>query len=104
MLKEWIAASLPLPQPVVLGLLGLGCFLGTCMVVRRPLTCGWALVPGLVLGVLIEAWQIWDHYSPNGFGGTSVVGVVARHLVDVAVMNLPAVAVLAIARWRRAGS
>jgi len=103
-LKEWVESAVPLPQPAVLGVIGLACFLGTCLVLRKPLSWGWALAPGIVLAVAIEAWEVWDHYGESGFGRTSVAGVVARHLLDVAVMNLPAAVVWGVAFLRRGGT
>lgn len=99
-LKEGLTAILP--GELILILLGLGCYLATCLVLRRPLTWAWALVPGLALSLMIEAWEIWDHYGAAGLArssGGQIAAILGRHLKDIAIMNLPAVAVFAVAVW-----
>ena len=84
----------------LLVLIGLGCYLGTCAILRRPLSWAWALVPGLCLSWAIEAWEIHDHWSASGRSiRGQVPGILGRHLRDVLVMNLPAAAVSATALW-----
>ncbi len=100
MTESWlqtIKGSIPIPGPAVLVLAGLGCYLVTCFVARRPLTWAWALAPGICLSVLIESWEVWDYYDAAGFGGSSVLGIVGRHVKDVAVMNALPVAVFVVA-------
>jgi len=91
---EALKDTLPIPGP-------LGCYFLTCFVARRPLTWGWALLPGLLLSLVIESWEVWDHYGASGFAGTSIVAVVGRHLKDVALMNAVPVAILLAATWLR---
>ena len=95
---QTIKDNIPIPGPAVLVLAGLGCYLVTCFVARRPLTWAWALAPGICLSVLIESWEVWDFYGAAGLGGSSVLGIVGRHLKDVAVMNAVPVAVFVVAR------
>jgi hypothetical protein len=93
---QTIKSVIPIPGPGVLVLVGLGCYFVTCLVARRPLTWAWALVPGISLSILIESWEVWDHYGASGFGGSSVLGIVGRHLKDVALMNASPVAVFVV--------
>jgi hypothetical protein len=99
---------LPLSGDAVLILLGLATYLATCLLSRHPLTWGWALVPGVCLAILLEAWEIWDHYGQAGLAELGRLGffsVVARHSRDVLVMNLAPLAVFlaahAVARIAR---
>jgi hypothetical protein len=102
---SWLQAvkdSIPIPGPLALVLMGLGCYLVTCLIARRPLTWRWALVPGLVLSLVIESWEVWDHYSATGLAETSLLGIALRHLEDVALVNVSPVAVYTIAFfWER---
>ena len=105
-LKQLLLNHLPLSADAILLLLGLVCYLGTCLVFRRPLTWAWALLPGLLLALAIEAAEIWAHYGGAGLARAeagSLAAIVGRHLRDVAVMTLPAVLVFLaahlLARW-----
>jgi hypothetical protein len=94
-LKDRVRALVPLPAPVLLALAGLACFLVTCAVFRKPLSWGWGLLPGVALGLVIEALEVKDQYAA-GLQDTGVPGIVARHLTDVAVMNLPAALIVLV--------
>ncbi len=99
-LKSALISIAPFPGETLLVLAGLGCYLGTCVILRRPLTWVWALVPGLCLSLAIEAWEIWDHWYGSGLEVRGqILGILGRHLKDVAIMNLPAAAVVATALW-----
>jgi len=98
--KRMVVSILPFPGAVFLVLAGMGCYLGTCALLRRPLSWAWALVPGLCLSLLIEAWEIWDHWGAPGISVRGQVpAILGRHMKDVLIMNLPAVAVFATAFW-----
>ena len=98
--KHTLVSIFPLPAEALLVLAGLGCYLGTCAILRRPLTWVWALVPGLCLSLAIEAWEIWDHWGGPGVAVRGqVLGILGRHLKDVALMNLPPAAIVATAHW-----
>ena len=98
--KRAVASVLPFPGEVILGIAGLGCYLGTCAILRRPLSWAWALVPGLCLSLAIEAWEIWEHWGAPGLAVRGqVLAILGRHMKDVLIMNLPAVAVFATALW-----
>jgi hypothetical protein len=79
--------------------LGLGCFLTTCLIARRPLTWAWALIPGFWLSIIVETLEIWDHYGAKGLFGTEateISTIFLRHSKDILVMNLgPSLVVLA---------
>ena len=49
-LKQLILAYLPLSADAILLLLGLLCYLATCLAFRRPLTWAWALLAGTAAG------------------------------------------------------
>jgi hypothetical protein len=99
-IKGTLISVLPFPAETLLVVAGLGCYLGTCVILRRPLSWAWALVPGLCLALTIEAWEIWDHWSAPGLSVRGqVLAILGRHMKDVLVMNLPAVAVFATALW-----
>lgn len=97
--KQFLQSYLPFSSDVILIFLGLGCYLLSCLVLRRPLSWAWALVPGLLLAVLLEGLEILDHYGLMGLGGLApgeLAAVLGRHFKDVIVMNLaPAMVVLA---------
>lgn len=87
---------LPLSGDAILILLGLATYLATCLASRHPLTWAWALVPGVCLAILLEAWEIWDYYGQAGLAELDWPGaysLVARHSRDVLVMNVAPLAV-----------
>jgi len=99
--KQLLQSVLPLSGEAILIFLGLACYLLSCLVLRRPLSWAWALVPGLLLAVLLEGLEILNHYGLRGLGGLApgeLAAVVGRHSKDVIVMNLaPALVALAAA-------
>ena len=91
---------LPLSGETFLILAGIGCYLGTCAILRRPLSWAWALIPGLCLSLVIEGWEIWDHWGGSGLAiRGQVLAILGRHMKDVLIMNLPASAVCLTAIW-----
>ena len=99
-IKRALISILPFEGETLLVLIGVGCYLGTCAILRRPLSWAWALVPGMCLSLAIEAWEIWDHWGSPGLAlrgnGLAILG---RHMKDLLVMNLPAAAVFATVLW-----
>ncbi len=92
-----------LPGGVVLVLAGLGCYLIALWVIRRrPVR---ALLPGLVLSLAMEGWDIAAHYGVSGFfavPAAEMAGIVARHMTDVVLFNaVPALVALYLRRRRR---
>ena len=99
-LKSTLVSILPFPGELFLLMAGLGCYLGTCAILRRPLSWAWALVPGLVLSLAIEGWEIQDHWGASGFAlRGQTLAILGRHLKDVAIMNVPPAAIVATAYW-----
>lgn len=93
-----IKDGIPLPAPLLFALGGTLLFLATCLVMRRPVTWAWGLLPGLVLSVLLEAWEIREAYGETGVGKRSVLGIALRHLGDVALVNGPPLLFVLVAR------
>ena len=101
-LKSYLLSTLDLSPDLLLALLGLVCFLATCLIARRPLSWAWALAPGICLALLLEVLEIWDHYGAKGLAKTDAaegLGIALRHAKDVVVMNLAPVLVLCVARF-----
>ena len=70
------------------------------LILRRPLSWVWALVPGLCLSLALEAWEIWDHWGAQGFAiRGQTLAILARHFKDVALVNVPPAAIVATAHW-----
>lgn len=89
--KERLLGLLGLSPDAVFVLLGLACFLATCLLAGRPLNWAWALLPGLCLGLLLEGLEIIDHYGLRGFLGlpaAQIGDILFRHSRDVLVLNL----------------
>lgn len=82
---------LPVSSDAILVFLGLGFYLAACLVTRRPLTWAWALLPGFCVSVILEGWEIWDHYGMQGLlklEARGLVAILVRHSRDVLVTNL----------------
>jgi hypothetical protein len=104
-IKETLLALVPLQAETLLVLLGLVCHLATCLILRRPLSWLWALVPGLVLAVALEAFEIWQHWLAPGLSlRGQVLGILGRHLRDVALVTVPPALVAAAASWLERGA
>lgn len=87
---------LPLSGDAILILAGLCVYLATCIITRHALTWAWALVPGLCLALVLEAWEIWDHYGLPGLSRQephALFAIVFRHARDVLITNLGPLAV-----------
>ncbi len=90
-LKDIVRSVLGVSPDAIFVFLGLGCFLATCLIARRPLTWAWALVPGLCISIILEAMEIWDHHTAHGLVETEAIDLAAillRHSKDILVMNL----------------
>ena len=89
--KGFVQSVLDVSPDLLLVFLGLGCFLTTCLIARRPLTWVGALVPGLCLSVILEAMEIWGHYGTEGLaktGASDLARILLRHAKDILIMNL----------------
>ncbi len=99
-LKALLRDGLGLAPDAILVFLGLGIFLATCLIGRRPLTWAWALLPGLGLALFLEAVEVWQHYGAQGLKSATaaqLAGIVLRHARDLLVMNLAPVMVFGAA-------
>ena len=95
-LKHFILSTVGLAPEALLVLLGLVCYLATCLIARQPLTWAWALVPGLCVSVALEAAEVWNHYGAEGLAKATpadLLGIGLRHARDVLVTNLAPVLV-----------
>ena len=63
LLKLWILAVLPLTKDAIHVYIGFLCLLTALIVFRRRLTSYWALVPGLLVSVTMEVFDLRDGYG-----------------------------------------
>ena len=99
-LKDSLRSGLGVSPDALLVLLGLGCFLVTCLIAVRPLSWAWALVPGVCIAVILEGLEIRDHYGAQRLLDASAGDIAAifwRHARDVLLMNLGPVLVVLVA-------
>lgn len=99
-LKFVVQSTLPVSNDALFVLFGLGCYLATCLAMRRRLTWAWALVPGMVLSLALEGWEILDHFGMPGLARASAADLTTtllRHSRDVLVINLAPIVVLVVA-------
>jgi hypothetical protein len=63
LLKLWLLAALPLTKDAIHVYIGFLCLLVALIVLRRRLTSYWALVPGLLVSVTMEIFDLRDGYG-----------------------------------------
>ena len=63
LLKLWLLAALPLTKDAIHVYVGFGCLLISLIVFRRRLTSYWALVPGLLVSLMMEVFDLRDGYN-----------------------------------------
>lgn len=63
LLKLWLLAALPLTKDAIHVYIGFLCLLVALVVLRRRLTSYWALVPGIVVSVTMEIFDLRDGYG-----------------------------------------
>lgn len=61
--KLWLLASLPLAKDAIHIYIGFFCFLLALIVLRRRLTSYSALIPGLLVAVVMEVFDLRDGYA-----------------------------------------
>lgn len=101
-LKTQLKAALPVSGDAVQVYAGLACYLVICLAFRRPLTWGWALLPGLCVSLVVEGLEILDHYGVSGLARLSAReagATVLRHLRDVITFNLAPFLVFLVAHY-----
>jgi hypothetical protein len=63
LLKLWFLATLPLTKDAIHVYIGFLCLLTALIVFRRRLSSYWALVPGLLVSVAMEVFDLRDGYG-----------------------------------------
>ncbi len=99
-LKDFVRSELGLPPDVMLVFIGLGLFLATSLVARRPLTWAWALIPGLCVSIFLESAEIWGQYGIHGLvekDAKEIATILLRHSRDILTMNLVPLVVVVVA-------
>jgi hypothetical protein len=61
--KLWVMAALPLTKDAIHVYIGFLCLLVALIVFRRRLTSYWALVPGLIVSLTMEIFDLRDGYD-----------------------------------------
>jgi hypothetical protein len=87
-LKSLIHQSGIPPWAVLLVVGGLS-HLALNALLKKPWTSPWGLLAPLLLGVLIEAYEIWAHYRHIGLfaaGNDPLWMILGRHSLDVLIM------------------
>lgn len=85
-LKSLIRDQFGLPPDLVLGVTGCVSFLLLNLLLRKPLMSAWGMLAPLILGVLIESYEIWVQYRSIGLfapGNDPLINILARHGLDV---------------------
>jgi hypothetical protein len=85
--KLWWVSVLPLTKDAIHIYVGFLCLLGSVIVWRRKLSSWWALLPGFLLSLLMEYFDLRD-----GFGW-------AASLHDIINTNLMPLVLVLLARW-----
>lgn len=88
-LKSVIRDQLGVPPWAVL--VAVGCIAHVVLnaALRRPSVSAWGLLGPLVLGVLLEGYEIWLHYRNIGLlapGNDALIAILGRHGLDVGLM------------------
>jgi hypothetical protein len=85
--KLWWVSVLPLTKDAIHIYVGFLCLLGSVIVWRRKLSSWWALLPGFLLSLLMEYFDLRD-----GFGWEA-------SLHDIVNTNLMPLVLVLLARW-----
>ena len=86
--KLWLLAAVPLTKDAIHVYIGFLCLVFALVALRRKLTSFWALVPGILLSLMMEYFDLRD-----GFGWAAS----AKDLVNT---NLIPLLLILLARWR----
>lgn len=98
-IKTVLRDQLELPPWVVLATVGLLAHLIVNALLRKPLTSGWGLLGALVIGVVLESYEIWLQYRDIGLfapGNDALLTILGRHGLDVVLMLAAPVNLLSI--------
>lgn len=88
-IKTFLRDQLGLPPFVLLAAAGCLAYLSLNALLRKPLTSAWGLLAPLVLGLLLESYEIWVEYRDVGLfapGNDPLAVILARHALDVAIV------------------
>ncbi|MEA2692411.1 MAG: hypothetical protein QOJ16_1798 [Acidobacteriota bacterium] len=85
--KLWWVSVLPLTKDAIHIYVGFLCLLGAVIVLKRRLSSWWVLLPGFLLSLVMEYFDLRD-----GFGW-------AASLHDVVNTNLMPLVLVLLARW-----
>lgn len=104
-LKSIAESELGISPDVMFVIIGLVLFLVTCLIFRKPVSWGWALIPGLCVSIFVETAEIIDQYGLHGLTEKDVkdlVTILLRHSRDILATNLaPFVLVIVANVWFR---
>jgi len=98
-IKTLLRDQLGLPPLAILVVAGLIAHLLLNLLLRKMPTSPWGLLAPLVLGITLEAWEIWIQYKDIGLAAPQsdpLTDILARHALDVlAMLAGPALLVIA---------
>lgn len=95
LLKLHVLQAVPLAKDAVHIYIGFGCLLFALLVLRRPLRSWWALLPGLLVAVGMEIFDLRDDYASLGHfrWGASFKDIVNANVIPLLLVLL--------AKWRQ---
>jgi len=88
-IKSFFFERLGLPPLAVFVLVGCIAHLGLNMLLRKSPTSAWGLLAPLLMGLVLESYEIWLQYGNQGLsapGNDHVLLILARHGLDVVKM------------------
>jgi len=98
-LKVFLRDTLGIPAAAVMLVTGLLAHIVLCLLLRKPIVSAWGLLAPALLGVMIEAYEIWVQYRQIGLfalGNDPVATILLRHAFDIAkLLLLPGLLVIA---------
>ena len=97
-IKSFLRDTLALPSGLILMIVGLVSHILFCLLLRKPLNSAWGLLAPVLLGILIESYEIWIHYRDIGLlaPDNDPLGVILlRHSFDIfKMLMLPSLLVI----------
>ena len=85
-LKSFLRDTLTLPPDLVLVIVGLISHLLLCLLLRKPLNSAWGLLAPIIVGILIEGYEIWVQYRDVGLFAPindPLAVILLRHGLDI---------------------
>jgi hypothetical protein len=95
LLKLHFLQAVPLAKDAVHIYIGFGCLLFALLVLRRPLRSWWALLPGFLVALVMELFDLRDDYNSLGHfrWGASFKDIVNTNVIPLLLVLL--------AKWRQ---